>query len=274
MSTNPIGTTATFYKKYGPNPLLSAMLLGGAVYGAGRLAWNPIMETIRALGRPFASERSKEDPNAELKWDKSIDEIKRDSDLKYKLPIALGILTGLGSAATLVRPNERWFGLLDWDAKPRQTTLMSRPPAGSPDAYVVGETKTASLDPASPYISDIDWNKPIGATRATGLFTGDKHFDDDPYVRNLGVSIVSNAAISQGTRTPTLGNIFDSAVDKLEKKLSFSGVLGTAANAVAANGAARLFTSALDTMVGLPVGVQRGLIDAGTWAGTITSILN
>ena len=70
-----------------------------------------------------------------------------------------------------------------------------------------------------------------------------------------------------------MGGIFDSAMDKLDKKLSFQGLAKAGVRTVVANSVANLFTSALDTMVGLSPEAQRTIIDTGTWAGAISAIL-
>jgi len=268
MSTdNPIASSWSWYKQHIPSPLASALLLGGLTYGAGRLAWGPVVETVRALGRPFVRKGNAKNTAALSEWDESMDELKNNSRAKNRVPLMAGaVMIAAGLMATY-RPRERHYGLLDWDAPMVHIT-------NDRHLYYKPQTKTAALNLTSPYTAPIDWNKPINQRMATGLFNNDPHLSDDPYVRNFGTSIINNAAISNHTRTPTLGNIFDSAVDKINKKLSFGGMLGTATQAVLANGASRLFASALDTMVGLSPGVRQGIVDAGTWAGTITSILN
>ena len=46
---NSIGDAVQWYAKHGPNPLITAGLLGLGTYGLGRLAWKPIVETVRSV---------------------------------------------------------------------------------------------------------------------------------------------------------------------------------------------------------------------------------
>lgn len=93
----------------------------------------------------------------------------------------------------------------------------------------------------------------------------------DPYAKNFGTSIIASA--SNGARNTSLGSIFDSAVDKLQGRMTLSGMSNTALNAATSYATASLFTNAVGTMMGLPKGTRDNIISAGTWAGTISSIL-
>ena len=89
----------------------------------------------------------------------------------------------------------------------------------------------------------------------------------------MGLSIVNNAALRGGTEHPTLGRLFDSALDKMETKLTVNGVTDIAVKSAVANTTARLFTGALGAVCGMNDRTRQKLIDAGTWAGAIAAIL-
>jgi hypothetical protein len=120
---------------------------------------------------------------------------------------------------------------------------------------------------------DIDYGKRINGIQAASLFNNDPHFDDNPYIKYFGTSVVANACNTQNTTKPTLGSIFDSAARKFQSRLSLSGIAPTMASATIANAQANLLTGALGTMMDLDKGTRNALVEAGTWAGTIKSIL-
>jgi hypothetical protein len=122
------------------------------------------------------------------------------------------------------------------------------------------------------YVPEINFHQIVNAGQAKELFSNDPNLKNDPYVKHMGLSIINDAANRAGYTNPTLGNIYDSTVNKIKSKLSWQGVTGIAANTMLANATAHLFTSALGAVVPLPKEVKRKIIDAGTWAAAATSI--
>ena len=259
--SNPISTAAQWYTKHGPNPLFTALLLGLGTYGVGKGAWGSTVETLRSIGRPFGRRvLGGEDPRraaaADADWNEAMDNLKQDSHLARWVPVGLGALaTGLAAGAFYM-PNQPYKGLLKW----------------YPGTY-----KTASFGPQSmdmnPYITDMDWNRQINAANVVGLFKNDPHLEDAPYARNMGISIVADAAINNHTRNPSLGNVFDAAVNKIENKLTFGGLTNVALKTAVANGVSRLFANSVGAMMDLSPQARQNLVDAGTWAGAVTSML-
>ncbi len=264
-SRNPIADAAEWYRQHGPAPWATSLLAGALMFGAGRMAWNPVMETVRSLGRPFARKRL---AKGDLEWDRTMDIARDDSRLKTWLPLLAGLLGAGGTAYALYRPNRAHGGMLSWNAPER---VM--PPRGKYSwqdiPYMPGLKKTGAVDP---YVQDIDWNHTINLGVAHDLFVNDT-MQDHPDARLTGLAIVNNAAINQGTRSPSLGGIFDSALNKIEKKLTLGTAVRAGVRSVLANTAARMFTGALGAMCDLPQGARQTLVDAGTWAGAVSAIL-
>lgn len=259
------------YKKVVPNPLTHAIIMGAGAYGLSRSAWNPIVETIRSLARvPGKSLGGLSDDE----WDEAMDELKSNSKYKNWIPAAIGALALGGTTYGSYTPYERYGGLLKWNDTPSGYQDIK-------NKYTLPEmSKQQSLNKKADdfyyngYVPDIDFSQPVNARHAQALFTNDPYLINDPYVKNMGTAIVANASQNAGTNNPTLGGIFDSAVDKLDKKLSFEGLTSIGVKSVISNSAARLFTGVLGTMMDLNPDARRNLVDAGTWAGTITAILD
>lgn len=235
------------------SPLLTATGLGLGVYGLATttqpLVRGALHATAKALRRPFERKlgRPPEQENDEMEDD--------DIEPVGKKPAA--ILGGLASLAALYHfydPRDGLGSLLHWH---KTAGLDLDGQSGMPGGYV----------------QDLDWKKPISLYEAAPLFGADSHLKDDPYTRRMGISILSSAAQREGSAYPTTGSIYDSAVQKLNSKLTVGGVIQTGVRTVVANGLARLFTGALGTMVDLDKDTRDDLVSAGTWAGAISSIL-
>lgn len=258
---NSISATLEWYRKNGPNPALTALLLAGGTYGLGRALWGPLAETARSLQRPFGNKQLKTSGD----WDRAMDKAKASSKLKTILPAIAAAGVGASALWAFGAPNKKYYGLTDWMAPhvPYHSE-ESLPLIGS------GVDKQASLDS---YVQDLDWHKPLSLTTANSLFSNEQAFAGNQIARLTGKAIVNDAALSNNTMNPTVGNVFDSALNKIDNKLTLSGVAQAGIRTVVANGAARLFTSALDSVCDLSPGARQSLVDAGTWAGAITSIL-
>jgi len=261
--SNSISDAYYWYKNHGPSPWLTAGLLGLGTYGLGRLAWGPLVETARSLGRPIATRLIGDSKNADAIYNQAVDSFKEDAGKKRLVPALLGAGTLAAALYLMYKPGAGLGSWREWDA----------PIAATHVPYSLNRNalpKTASFDDIS-YDGPLDWQKQISQTQAQNLFNTDPGIPND--ARLTGLSIVNSAALNQHTTSPTLGGIFDSAVQKIDRKLSFGGLLETGARAVISNSAARLLTGALDTMVGLDPRTKQNIIDAGTWAGTVSSIL-
>lgn len=263
---NPVTSAVNWLKDKTGNPLVAASLLGLTTWGLGRLAWGPVIETIRSLGRPFHR-----DPRSAAEWEQDMDYVKETSKAKTWLPI-LGALAAAGGASYLFyKPNQEWGGMLDWNA-PNKPLINNSKYEWDNRNFQPKLVKAASY--SDMYMQDIDWNQPVNLGVARSLFTPSAFNNGFDGARLTGASIVNNAAIQQGTMHPTLGAVYDSAIDKIDKNLSFGGLMRAGVKATVANGAARLFTGALGAVCDLSPKTRQSLLDAGTWAGAITSILS
>ena len=234
------------------NPLVLAAGLGLAGAGAGLMLWPNVAYTVGSLGRyPI---RKMTGMTAD-EYDQALDELASDSRYNFLVPVALGSVAAGSYLAAKANPNQKNYGLTSWVPK---TASLNK--------------EADELFSYGGYVPDINFHQIINANQAKAMFTNDPKLQNEPYVKNMGLSIINDAANKAGYVNPTLGNIYDSTAQKIKNKLSWQGVTGIAANTMLANATAHLFTSALGAVVPLSKETKRNLIDAGTWATTVTSI--
>lgn len=266
LQDNFISQGLAAWHKALPSPLLRALVYGGAAYGASHLLWGPIVDTIKTLGRPLRRFADM----SETEWEQALENAKQDSSLQYKIPLIIGGLTAAAPLAINYRPTYAIDQL--WADNPTPTLYN-----GNRYSFASGDTapltKKESLYEYDGYVSNIDFSQSINTPSALSLFSNDPFLAKQNYTRNLGTSILVDANNKTPGNYTTLGNIFDSAADKIDTKLSLQGVVNTGVKAVVSNGIAKLFTTAVDAVVGLDDKTKQNLIDAGTWAGTISAIL-
>ena len=267
----------TLYKAYTSrikSPLVSAGIVGVLSYLGGRLGSNQLLNAGMALAQPYLNSLS---PEARAEVEDKIANFMANGG-SHKIGLATGVLGTLLTAGVAYDPAKGSLGgLLDRNAPASQLgrhQRVSNRAMAYRGFYKKSSFQSSSMDEHESIVSDIDWYKPINAQRVNNFFNGDPHLVQEPYIRNLGCSIVNNAAISQHTNQPTLGGVFDSAISKLDKKLTLGGLADVATKTVIANAGARLFTGALNTMCDLSPSTQANLISAGTWAGAIKAILD
>ena len=240
-------------RKVIPNPLVAGLGLGAVGAGVGYGLWRNIVNTGGSLGRwPIKKMTGMTDEE----YDEAMEELKQDKRYRWILPTALGGLLGGSYLYWRYNPKQEGKGLLSWSSK---TASLHK--------------EADELFSYGGYVPQIDFSQVVNARQAKSLFTNDPNLQNDPYVKNTGLAIINDATNRAGYMNPTLGNIYDSAADKMRKKLTWQGVAGVAANTMIANATAHLFTSALGAVVPLSDNMKRNLIDAGTWAGAIHSIL-
>lgn len=251
------------YQRVIPAPAAQAALVGGLAYGAGSLLWNPMVSTMKSLGRRPVSLMTGM-PVEE--WDAAMEEMRTDPKYKRWLPLVLGATAAVGSTALTYKPSKVYGGQFSWNAR---NSLKGRANNVSP------QSKTQS-DLYNDSVNSLDFSeltKAIDAKGAVDLFNNDPALQNNQYARNMGTAIVMNAVRNEGTYKPTLGGIMDSAADKLSNKLSFDGIVSVGAGALIANAQAQLFAGALGTLMTLTPSARERVIETGTWAGAITSIL-
>lgn len=273
ISDNPIGSAATWYREHGPSPLVTSLLLAAGVYGFGRLAWGPFVETARSLGRPIGSRMLGEGKEGKEQWNLAMDNLKERSDLRYKVPLMIAAASLIPSLYFMASPAREKLGLLDWNAPQSPDFVQDYldVPKGEPE--IAKPLSKSSSFVEDSYVGNIDWNRKVNSGMAVGLFNKDPFLAESDYTRHMGTAIINNAALQNHTSSPTLGNIFDSAVSKIENKMTFEGVAKVGLKTAVANTAARLFTGALGAVCDLSPAAQQTLVDAGTWAGAMKAIL-
>lgn len=275
-------------KRVTGSPLGMALALGGMSWLGTRALWGPAMETVRSLARPVAKATGS---GQEL--DDYVDrQLSDEGNAKSRVSAVAGL--GTLAAALYMMYNKRYEngGLLSWHAKPTSDVSAYYGDPKPPKQDVPGGMRTtaslqalsglrkaAALDKLAfgmeSYVNQLDWNRRVPLPAAQNLFVNDPFLpNNDRYSMNMGTAIVTDAAMRQGTNRPTLGSVFDSAASKIGNKLSLGGLTNVATRAMVANGAARLFTGAVGAMFDLGPKARNTLVDAGTWAGTISAILN
>lgn len=235
------------------SPAILAAGLGLAGAGLGIGLWENIIETGGSLGR-YPIRQLTGMSNAE--YDQAVEGLATDERYRWLIPTAIGALLGGGYFASKYNTNQVGHGQHNW--APKTAALHKQ----ADELFRYGG-----------YVPDIDFSQTINANRAKSMFSNDPQLQDDPYVMNTGLAIINDATRRAGYSNPTLGNIYDSTTQKIKNKLSWAGVTDIAANTMLANATAHLFTGALGAVMPLSDDAKRNLIDAGTWATAVTSIL-
>lgn len=239
-------------RKVVPNPLVAGLGLGAVGAGLGYGLWRNVVETGGSLGRyPIRKMTGMTDDE----YDEAMEALASDKRYKWLIPGALATVLGGGYLALKANPNQQNWGLTSWT--PKTASLHKE----ADELFSYGG-----------YVPDINFHQIVNAGMAKDMFSNDPNLKKDPYVKNMALSIINNAANKAGYINPTLGNIYDSTVEKVKSKLSWQGVTSVAANTMLANATAHLFTSALGAVLPLSPGMKRNIIDAGTWAAAIQSI--
>ena len=132
-------------------------------------------------------------------------------------------------------------------------------------------TKAASLWGDQGYQPSFDFNTPLTQRTTVDLFANNPYIKDKSYERNLGTSIIMGAPSYGGQIT--LGGVYDSAVNKFQKKLTLGGLAGSAVKGAVAGGLASLFTDTIGAVVGMPDPLRRSVANTVGFANAMCSIL-
>lgn len=256
MNKKAVSDIAATFKKYVPSPAAAAILAGLPVYFVGRKLWSPVTSTAASLFRPVGVQMFGGGDKGALLYNQVVQGIQNDEQAKSVVPTVAAAGTAAGVAWLLANKDQPGYGLFKWGSDMHKK-----------GAFYMDDNPT--------YEQALDWDKPLNANAAVSLFTNDPYMQyGDTYAKHMGTAIITNAAMQGHTTQPTLGGIFDSAAQKIDSKLSLGGLLHVGKRALLSNGLAKLFTGALDTMYSLPQNAKDNLISAGTWAGTISAILD
>lgn len=240
-------------RKYINSPVLMATGLGLAGAGLGIGLWENIIETGGSLGRyPIRKLTGMSD----AEYSQAVRDLASDDRYRWLVPGAIGALLG-GSYLNLKHnQNQVGKGIHNW------------------------APKTASLQKAADelwsyggYVPKLPEDQIVNARAARAMFTNDPFIQQNPYLKNTGLSIINHAVNTAGYANPTIGNIYDSTAEKMKSKLSWAGVTDIAANTMLANATASLFANALGAVVPLSDTAKQNIIDGGTWYTAVKSIL-
>jgi len=160
-----------------------------------------------------------------------------------------------------------YWGLTEW--YPRSSKLPEKETTEQVKQATL--KKYASLWGDQGYQPTFDFNSPVTQRTAADLFANNPYIRDAEYERNLGTSIIMGAPAYGGETT--LGGIYDSAVNKFDKKLSFSGLAGSAVKGAIAGGLAGMFTDTLGAVIGMPDPLRRSVANTVGFAKAMTTIL-
>ena len=254
---------SNLYKKYQsavPSPLHQSLLVGGLTVPVMYLANKFMYNRLKRLAQ---------DPRAAMlagltprEAQQSLQEMENSTFNKHVVPWLAGALAFSASAAPNVNFDAPYWGLTEWYPKNKQE----------------GETKTAALKKYASLWGDeayqptFDFNTPVLQRTAVDLFANNPYIQEQNYQRNLGTSIIMGAPAYGGQTT--LGNIYDSAVNKFDKKLSLSGLAGSAIKGTIAGGLAGMFTDALGAVVGMPDPLRRSIANTVGFAKAMITILS
>ena len=298
------------YQKYVPTPLHQSFLVGGltvpAVYLANKFMYNRLK---RLAQDPRAAMLAGLTPQQAYQ---SLQQMQNSTFNKHVVPWLAGALAFAASAAPNVDFKSPYWGLTKWyprseKLKSTQITKAQDIPQGktynSPEELqadldkeedqffgdepgtaasrrIAEQSKTiknaalkkyASLWGDQGYQPTFDFNTPIVQRNAVDLFANNPYIQKQDYERNLGTSIIMGAPAYGGQTT--LGGIYDSAVNKFDKKLSFNGLAGSAIKGAVAGGLAGMFTDALGAVVGMPDPLRRSVANTVGFAKAMTTIL-
>jgi hypothetical protein len=202
-------------------------------------------------------------------YDQAMDELKEHPTYRHIVPAAIGVMLGGASLIPAWNRKESWNGVMSWNPDPK-----AHEATGSSDYMSPGIGKHGSFDlqPSDYWCNnmavDLDYSKTVGGNDVYNMFS---KLPD--YERNFCTAVTANAQQMDQSRNIRLGTLQDSMAEKLSNKLSWEGVANVAARSVISNTAARLFTNAVDAVVGLDPDTKRNIVDGSTWAGAISSIL-
>lgn len=268
------------YKKYQeiiPNPLAQGTLFAGltipAVYFTQRLAYNRLKRLAQdpraAMLAGMTPQQAKE----------SLQQMQQSTFARHGLPWLAGLLAFAAGTVPNFNIQQSDLGMTKWyPDSPKKKQVAASTKAGTEEqkknaSFVEKQTlyKIASMWGDQGYQPSFDFNAPVIKRDAIRMFSQNPEVQKNDYARNLGTSILV-AAPAYGGQT-TLGSIYDSAVNKFDKKLNFQGLGGSIVKGAIKGGLAGLFTDTIGAVFGLPDPLRRSVANSVGFGTTICSIL-
>lgn len=234
--SNVISDIYNKYQSTITSPLMQTAILAGITFPAAYYLKNPIYRGITA----YSMARAKT-PREKQQILQDMQDFSQSWQGKWGAPTAVASVLPLLSLVMNFRPNWKGYGLTQWGP-------------GDTKSAETGLNKKQSLWQAQPYQPTSNFNTQINPGYITGLIQQNPVLNQSAYAQNLGTAIL-NAVPTTGFNT-TLGNVYDSAVNKFDKKLSFTGLSGSALKGVIAGSMAGMFTDVVGAMAGLPKSVM------------------
>lgn len=289
MSSNILSDIYSKYQEHVKSPLVQSAILGGitvpAVYLTNRLIYNRLK---RLAQDPRAAMLAGLTPQQAVE---SLQEFQNSKFNKHVLPwLAGAAMFGL-SAAPHVDLKQPYWGLNKWypaaEAVKDAAKETTKKEEASEDIYKDphekqwgqqqrGQQKNAYLKKIAMwggqgYQPHFDFDTPLTQRTAADLLANNPYIKDKDYERNLGTSIIM-AAPAYGGQT-TLGGVYDSAVNKFQKKLNMQGLAGSAVKGAVAGGLASMFTDTLGAVIGMPDPLRRSVANTVGFAKAMCTIL-
>lgn len=245
------------YQEHIPNPLTQGAIFAGltvpAVYFTQRLAFNRLKRLAQDPRAAMLAGMAPQQAQASLR------QMQKNTFYRRGLPWLAGLLAFAAGTVPNINFNKKGLGLTEWYPQDISTEE-------SQNIY-----KTASLWGDQGYQPSFDFNTPVIKRDAISMFSDNPQVQQNNYARNLGTSILASAP-SYGGQT-TLGSIYDSAVNKFDKKLNYEGLGGSVVKGAIKGGLAGLFTDTIGAVMGLPDPLRRSVANSVGFGTTICSIL-
>lgn len=248
MADNPIATTFKAYKEIVPNPAVQSLLLAAIAVPVAYAAKKPFYATLRNVAA---------DPRAASLLGMStrdavqgVDQLENDFVGKHVLPWMVGLTPAAVSAFINADSRAKNFGLDTWEPyiSPYQQAKLNNKKSLA---------KTASLFQTAGYQPQLDFSQQLNRYDAVALMQNNPILQQSSYASNLGTSIIT-AAPYTGAYT-TLGGVYDSAVNKFQKKLQYQGLGSKMLKGAISGSLAGMFTDVVGTIFGMPQPLRRGI---------------
>lgn len=253
MAANPIAQTYARYKHIAPNPIAQSALLAAVLIPMAYAVKKPFYNQLKDLAAdPRVAALLGVTPEDAVR---SVEEVQEGFMGKHVLPFTLGSAVPVLALAANAHPKAKYYGLTSWEPY-----ISPQHKMGIKDAIQTGVTKTASLFQMDGYQPQIDMSQQLNRYDAVSLLQNNPILKQSPYAVNLGTSIVT-AAPYTGAYT-TLGGVYDSAVNKFQKKLQYQGLGSKMLKGALSGSLAGMFTDIVGTVIGVPQPLRRSLANS------------
>lgn len=244
-------------KKLTMNPLFAGLLTGGVVAAGSRLAY-PLASG--ALSRVYSHMGTSPAETAEL--DRELNGY--NSKWKTWLPLALGGMTTAAFLASAYNPSTGLKSLvLPWGNR-----SLPAVPKKSSTVFIPDKTASDYFDWNINDQSYLDFGKIIPVRTAKDIVLNDPN--SEVYHKGNALSIINNAAA--GKPTVSAGDLFDSALNTVQRNLTLEGVTGAAVRGVIGYGMAKAFTNTIGSMMDMPKAIRNAIVDTGMISSVITGL--